>query len=204
MEELNPFTSDYHYDLISIVEDDDLKQWNMYSEESLVTKYRQSQAILEEANIPLPENFNYTMSEHLKEFIEIKESLLGGKQPLLGEQTASNNWVVHGDHTETGMPLYAADPHLMNAIPSFWQIYHCELSNGQVVSGISMAGVPGIAMGRTNNIVWSFTTARADTSDLWQETISADEKQYFVDGEWRDLEFINESIKVKGQPDYEF
>ena len=110
---------------------------------------------------------------------------------------------MHGDHTETGMPLYASDPHLMNAIPSFWQLYHCEFSNGQVVSGISMAGVPGIAMGRTNNIAWSFTTARADTSDLWQETISADEKQYLVDGEWRDLEFINELIKVKGQPDYE-
>ena len=66
-----------------------------------------------------------------------------------------------------------------------------------------MAGVPGIAMGRTNNIAWSFTTARADTSDLWQETISTDEKQYYVDGGWRDLEIIDEQIKVKGRPDYD-
>ena len=120
MEELNPFTSDYLFDMVTVVEDDDLKQWNMYSEESLITKYRKSKAILEEANIPLPENFDDNMSKHLKEFLEIKNNLLGGKEPLLGEQTASNNWVVHGDHTETGMPLYASDPHLMNAIPSFW------------------------------------------------------------------------------------
>ena len=120
MEEINPFTSDYLYDSISVVDDDDLKQWNMYSEESLVTRYRNNQAILEEASIPLPNDFNSTLSKHLKKFLETKENLLGGNQPLLGEQTASNNWVVHGDHTETGMPLYASDPHLMNAIPSFW------------------------------------------------------------------------------------
>ena len=120
LEEINPFTSDYLYDFISVVDDDDLKQWNMYSEESLVTKYRNNQAILEEASIALPENFSSTLSLHLYDFLEMKQNLLGGNQPLLGEQTASNNWVVHGDHTETGMPLYASDPHLMNAIPSFW------------------------------------------------------------------------------------
>jgi penicillin G amidase len=35
---------------------------------------------------------------------------------------ASNNWVVHGDHTVTGKPILANDPHLGTSIPSFWTL----------------------------------------------------------------------------------
>ena len=62
LDDLNPFTSDYLYDMVTVVDDDDLKQWNLYSEESLLEKYRQSQDILKEASPGLPENFNSNMS----------------------------------------------------------------------------------------------------------------------------------------------
>lgn len=32
----------------------------------------------------------------------------------------SNCWVVHGNHTTTGKPLLANDPHLETMIPSMW------------------------------------------------------------------------------------
>jgi penicillin G amidase len=42
--------------------------------------------------------------------------------PVSTDPGASNSWVVHGKHTETGMPMLANDPHLANAMPAFWQL----------------------------------------------------------------------------------
>jgi len=134
----------------------------------------------------------------LKEFIEMREGLLGSDTPLLGEQQASNNWVVHGDHTETGMPLFASDPHLSNGLPTHWLLYNLRFPDGRIVSGAQLAGVPGIGIGRSNNIAWGCTTSRVDTADLWQEKLSEDGTKYNVDGEWRKLDVIQEVIKVKG------
>jgi len=67
----------------------------------------------------------------------MKESLLGADRSLLGEQAASNNFVVHGDHTVTGMPLFASDPHLANMIPSAWLLYTLEFTDG---SGMIISG----------------------------------------------------------------
>ena len=47
----------------------------------------------------------------------------------------SNNWVVDGTRTRTGMPLLANDPHLAIALPSVW--YECHL----VAPGINVTGV---------------------------------------------------------------
>ena len=87
---------------------------------------------------------------------------------------SSNNWVVHGDHTSTGMPLFASDPHLGNSIPSAWLLYQMELPNGQTLSGAQLPGMPGLGIGRTNNIVWGATTSRVDTADMWKEKLNED------------------------------
>ena len=46
--------------------------------------------------------------------------------------------------------------------------------------------------------MWGATTSRVDTADLWQEKLNEDETEYFVDGQWRKLEIIEERIAVKG------
>jgi acyl-homoserine lactone acylase PvdQ len=33
---------------------------------------------------------------------------------------ASNAWVIHGNHTESGKSILSGDPHLINELPSFW------------------------------------------------------------------------------------
>ena len=114
---------------------------------------------------------------------------------------SSNNWVVHGDHTVTGMPILASDPHLQNNLPSSWLLYSLELEGGKTLNGGQLPGVPWIGIGRSNDIVWAFSTARCDTSDLWLENLDEDETHYEVDGEWRKLEVITETIKVKGSED---
>lgn len=129
IEEIMPFTGDLLHDHVTIVEDDDLKQFNMFSEESLVEKYRKATDHVRSASPPKEEG-KTKVSSHLKEYLDMKESLLGADRSLLGEQAASNNFVVHGDHTETGMPLFASDPHLANMIPSAWLLYSLEFTDG--------------------------------------------------------------------------
>ena len=73
--------------------------------------------------------------------------------------------------------MLASDPHLNNFIPCAWQLYILEFTptksttkskeSGRIVSGAQTPGAPVIAIGRTNDIVWAFTTSRVDTSDLW-------------------------------------
>lgn len=93
-----------------------------------------------------------------------------GNRPIISETMASNAWVVHGDHTVTGMPMLSSDPHQMADVPAIWQIIVLELNNGeQVLSGASFPPAPAIIFGRTKDLSWGLTTPRADTSDLWQE-----------------------------------
>lgn len=99
------------------------------------------------------------------------------------------------------MPLFASDPHLSNGIPGHWLLFNLEFSDGKIFSGAQLAGAPALGIGRSNDIAWSCTTSRADTSDLWQEKLNEDETEYFVDGEWRKLEIVEETMKIKGQPD---
>ena len=96
------------------------------------------------------------------------------------------------------MPLFASDPHLSNGIPGHWILFNLEFSDGKIFSGAQLAGLPALGIGRANDIAWSCTTSRADTSDLWQEKLNEDETEYFVNGEWRKLAVIKEKIKIKG------
>ena len=40
-----------------------------------------------------------------------------------------------------------------------------------------------------------------NTADIWEEKLNEAETDYFVDNEWRKLEVIKETIKIKSQPD---
>jgi len=111
---------------------------------------------------------------------------------------ASNNWVIHGNHTKNGKPLLAADPHLGNQIPSTWYLMEIHYENKYLI-GASHPGVPYVMLGRTNHMSWAVTSSLTDMSDLFKEQISADGRKYLVDGAWRDLIIEQNDIKVKGR-----
>lgn len=87
--------------------------------------------------------------------------------PLATDVGASNSWVIHGKHTETGMPMLANDPHLANSMPSFWQLQEIVWEGNGYISGASVPGVPLIAIGRNKKVSWGITAALNDISDLW-------------------------------------
>ena len=93
--------------------------------------------------------------------------------------------------------MLSTDPHLAATVPAFWQLNEIIWEDKQAI-GASLVGIPGIAMGRSRNMTWGLTASINDNSDLWEEQLNQEETQYFVDGKWRDLKIIEETIKVKG------
>jgi penicillin G amidase len=116
----------------------------------------------------------------------------------------SNNWVISGQLTTTGMPLLANDPHLGVQMPSIWYEVglHCVVQSASCpynVTGFSFAGAPGVIIGHNDRIAWGFTNVGPDVQDLFVEKINPNNPdQYEVNGEWVDMQLVQETIQVAG------
>ncbi|MGH8951266.1 MAG: penicillin acylase family protein [Acidimicrobiia bacterium] len=119
----------------------------------------------------------------------------------------SNNWVIGGSHTESGLPVLANDPHLAIQMPSIWYQngLHCTEATDECpyqVMGFSFAGTPGVVIGHNDRIAWGVTNQSVDTEDLFIEKINPDDpSQYEYQGEWVDMEIRPETIVVAGGDD---
>ncbi|MGL4522302.1 MAG: penicillin acylase family protein, partial [Bacilli bacterium] len=131
-----------------------------------------------------------------KEELDIPSSF--EKAHIPNEFNGSNNWVIAGSKSESGMPLLADDPHLGLGAPSVW--YQTRLqSDEQNVSGVIFAGVPGIILGHNEQIAWGVTNVGPDVQDLYIEKRNPDNpEQFLYKGKWEDAVVINEPISVKG------
>lgn len=84
---------------------------------------------------------------------------------------ASNNWVVAGRHTASGLPLAASDPHLeVNRLPAIWYEVVASLP-GDFRIGVTVPGLPGLVMGRSRNVSATFTYGFMDSADLFLEEV---------------------------------
>lgn len=121
-----------------------------------------------------------------------------------GDGIGSNSWTVSGEHTPTGYPMLANDPHLSIQMPSIWyQVgLHCRTVSEACpldVAGFSFAGVPGVIIGHNADIAWAFTNVGPDVQDLYIEKLNpADPRQYEFEGEWLDMDIRTETIEVAG------
>lgn len=114
-----------------------------------------------------------------------------------GAFVGSNAWVVSGDHTKSGNPIVANDPHLGLQMPSLW--YAVSLKSPDLsVSGMSLVGLPLIVFGQNGDIAWAGTNMMADTQDLYVEQLNpSNPQQYKVGDTWNDFEVRTESIQVR-------
>jgi penicillin amidase len=123
-----------------------------------------------------------------------------------GDGIGSNSWVVDGEHSTTGAPLLANDPHLGVSLPGVWlQVgLHCRTVSDACpydVSGFSFSGVPGVIIGHNADIAWGFTNLGPDVTDLYVERIEGDTWRY--DGEDRPLRTRTETFEVADGDDVE-
>jgi penicillin G amidase len=123
----------------------------------------------------------------------LRNDVLGSITGALG----SNDWVVAGSHTTTGMPLLANDPHLGIQYPSIW--YEVALQGGALDEiGYSFPGVPGVIIGHNEHIAWGVTNGMVDDTDLYIEHLSADGSTYLSQGQMLPVQSRQETIKVAG------
>lgn len=121
-----------------------------------------------------------------------------------GDASGSNSWVVSGEHTESGKPMLANDPHLALGAPSIWSQVglHCAEQTDDCtfdVAGFSFAGFPGVIIGHNGDVAWGLTNMGADVTDFFVERVRSD--TYLRDGEWEPIETRTETIEVNGADD---
>ena len=83
---------------------------------------------------------------------------------------ASNEWVVDGNHSTTGKPLLANDPHLDLDVPILWYLARITTPD-LTLTGATAPGAPVVLLGQNGHIAWGFTTTESDTQDLFIETL---------------------------------
>jgi len=114
----------------------------------------------------------------------------------------SNNWVIDGSRTKSGMPLLANDPHLGLSTPSIWYLVrlHNRTKDTNLV-GVGFPGSPSIILGRNDKIAWGFTNTASDVQDIFIEKLVNDGQQYLTPDGPADFVTRPELIKVSGGDD---
>lgn len=111
----------------------------------------------------------------------------------------SNNWVMSGERSPTGIPILANDPHRRIEMPALRYFVHLVAPGWNVIGG----GEPpflGVDAGSNERMAWGFTFAGTDMVDVFVEEMHPDDPNLVLwQGEWEPLRVIEEEIQVKGQ-----
>jgi penicillin G amidase len=151
---------------------------------------------------PAPAGDATAALQRVQEAIEAVPALVG-----TGEGVGSNAWAVDGEHSTTGAPILANDPHLAATLPGVWYQMglHCtELSADCPfdVSGFTFAGFPGVVIGHNRTIAWGFTNLGPDVSDLYLEAVHGE--RYLRGDKWRPFDRRQETISIAGEEPFTF
>lgn len=115
-----------------------------------------------------------------------------------GTHIGSNNWVVDGKKSASGKPIIANDTHLGYSAPGKW--FAAVIQTGKLnVSGFTLPGVPGVVIGKNQNISWVVTNIMNDDADFYIEKLDSSKTKYFYNGHWRNLVSEEDTIFVKDE-----
>jgi len=119
---------------------------------------------------------------------------LSGVPPFIG----SNAWAIAGQHTASGKPLLAGDPHIAFSTPAVWYEAHLN-APGFELYGHFQPIVPFALLGHNLHSGWSLTMFENTDLDLIAEkTNPANPNQVWYQDHWEDLQVRDEIILVKG------
>ncbi|MCK4763157.1 MAG: penicillin acylase family protein [Candidatus Aminicenantes bacterium] len=110
----------------------------------------------------------------------------------------SNNWVVSGEKSVTGKPIFANDMHLGLFAPGIWYQMHQVVEGKVNVTGVMLPGQPFIVAGHNERIAWGMTNVMVDDMDFYVEKVDPEQPhRYFFNSQWREMEVRKEKIKTK-------
>ncbi|MEX0716666.1 MAG: penicillin acylase family protein [Planctomycetaceae bacterium] len=119
--------------------------------------------------------------------------------PFDDRDIGSNNWVLAGTRTKSGMPILANDPHRVLGVPSLRTFAHLTAPGWNVIGGGEPV-LPGVSIGHNEHGAWGLTIFRIDCEDLYvYETNPDDPLQYKYGDGWERMTTIREEIPVKGE-----
>ena len=111
----------------------------------------------------------------------------------------SNNWVMSGERSPTGVPILANDPHRRIEMPALRYFIHLNAPGWNVIGGGEPPFV-GVDAGHNERTAWGFTFAGTDMVDVFVEELNPDDPLLVrYQDSWEPLRVIEEVIDVKGQ-----
>ncbi|HUF74788.1 MAG TPA: penicillin acylase family protein [Longimicrobiales bacterium] len=119
--------------------------------------------------------------------------------PEMETTEGSNNWVMSGERTPTGIPILANDPHRRIEMPALRYFVHLVAPGWNVIGGGEPPFV-GVMAGSNERMAWGFTFAGTDMVDVFVEELHPDQPDMVRYGDaWEPLRVIREEIAVKGE-----
>jgi penicillin amidase len=120
----------------------------------------------------------------------------------------SNGLAVAGALTG-GAALVANDTHLDLGVPCLWfrtRLVYPDTRHAGATSdtnGVSLPGIPAIALGSNGRVAWGFTNSYVDTADWFRVTRDPANPERYRNarGEWTPIEKHAETIHVRGAAD---
>jgi penicillin amidase len=110
----------------------------------------------------------------------------------------SNSWAVSPARSAVGRPLLANDPHLGVQMPGSFFAVHLRGPRTHV-AGATIAGIPGVIIGHTEDVAWGLTLAMVDDQDLFTVTLDDAGTRELIDGRWQSLRIVTEDVSVRWQ-----
>ena len=117
--------------------------------------------------------------EEIESLLALTDLTDRGKIGVPGVGIGSNNWVVSGSKTKSGMPILANDMHLEIKAPSIWYQNHLKVPGVMNITGVIFPGVPGVIVGHNEHIAWGVTNLNPDVQDLYIEKRNPDNPYQF-------------------------
>jgi penicillin G amidase len=149
-----------------------------------------------------PENAPTIIPADIKKFAQINSNFIETDKAfrkfigMTGTHLGSNNWVVNSQMSASGKPIIANDPHLAYRAPGIWYAAVIK-SPGWNTAGVTLPGVPGIVIGKNDNISWTLTNIMTDETDFYIETLDSSRTKYLFDEKWNDLVIVEDTIYTK-------
>ena len=150
-----------------------------------------------ESNKLPPQDFGFLLD------LALEVNKISHEQLPVGLFQGSNSWVVSGQRTATGKPLFANDPHIAFAAPSTWFEAHINTPTYEIY-GHYLAGIPFPILGHNKKFAYGMTMWENDDVDFYFEEINEDKSQVKHKGQWVALTQHHETINIKGAGQHQF
>lgn len=115
----------------------------------------------------------------------------------------SNAWLVAGNRTESGIPIFANDPHVGISLPGLWFEAHIKSPTFELY-GHFLPLNPFAAIGHNKEKAWGMTISYGDDMDFYKESVDWNQKTIVYRGEKKPLKKVEHTINVKGQSPEKF